>query len=338
MLFKYGLSRFRGIISIVLVLAVFITLASGCSMGMPTYNFGYIDREGNFVIEPKFGNALPFREGLAAVLYGTEEYGKWGYIDIEGNSVIPPEYDRTRGFSEGFAPVMIEEGRNAEFWRFIDKEGNFVNESKYIDASIFVDGLAPVKDIETQLYGYVDTGFNFVIPPNFDIASVFSEDYALYTVGVSDNAIAGFISKTGEIVIEAKYTYCGAFSEGLSAVKLSASETRTDWGYIDKEGNMVIEPRFGYAGSFNDGLAPVKIDAEEQGKWGFINTKGELVIEAKFGYALSFSEGLAAVLDGTFQKGSWGYIDTEGNFVIEPRFNAAGEFASGYAPASVEEK
>ena len=42
---------------------------------------GYIDKEGDLVIEAKFDDAKDFYEGLAPVRVGD----KWGYIDKTGN-------------------------------------------------------------------------------------------------------------------------------------------------------------------------------------------------------------------------------------------------------------
>ena len=50
-----------------------------CTFLGTNYKFGYIDKEGNFVIEPQYGSVKFFR-GLAGVLYGTLDYGKWGFM------------------------------------------------------------------------------------------------------------------------------------------------------------------------------------------------------------------------------------------------------------------
>jgi len=42
---------------------------------------GFIDKIGNFVIQPQFDGASDFSEGLAGVKIG----GKWLYIKIENN-------------------------------------------------------------------------------------------------------------------------------------------------------------------------------------------------------------------------------------------------------------
>ncbi len=51
--------------------------------------YGFIDKNGDFVIKPKFDDAWYFREGLAAV----ELNGKYGFIDKSGKIIAKPEFD-----------------------------------------------------------------------------------------------------------------------------------------------------------------------------------------------------------------------------------------------------
>ncbi|HEF3474383.1 TPA: WG repeat-containing protein, partial [Campylobacter coli] len=51
--------------------------------------WGFIDKNGEFVIEPKFDGVGNFSEGLARV----ELNGKYGFIDKSGKIVIEPKFD-----------------------------------------------------------------------------------------------------------------------------------------------------------------------------------------------------------------------------------------------------
>ena len=53
--------------------------------------WGYIDKTGEFIIEPQFDNAAPFSEGLARV----QIRKRWGYIDKAGQQVIPAIFNLT---------------------------------------------------------------------------------------------------------------------------------------------------------------------------------------------------------------------------------------------------
>jgi hypothetical protein len=51
--------------------------------------WGYINTEGKWVVNPQFGHVNDFNEGLAAV----EKEGQWGFIDKAGNFKINPQFD-----------------------------------------------------------------------------------------------------------------------------------------------------------------------------------------------------------------------------------------------------
>ncbi|ECS1419287.1 WG repeat-containing protein, partial [Campylobacter coli] len=51
--------------------------------------WGFIDKSGKIVIEPKFDSIWSFREGLVKVGLN----GKYGLIDKSGKIVIEPKFD-----------------------------------------------------------------------------------------------------------------------------------------------------------------------------------------------------------------------------------------------------
>lgn len=74
-------------------------LVQACTDG----KWGYVDKEGNYVINPQFDAAYTFSDnGLAVV----EVNNKYGYIDKKGNYVINPQFDDANYFtSDGLAVV-----------------------------------------------------------------------------------------------------------------------------------------------------------------------------------------------------------------------------------------
>ncbi|MGE5648307.1 MAG: WG repeat-containing protein [Acidobacteriota bacterium] len=81
--------------------------------------YGFIDRTGKTVIEPKYDLTFHFSEGFAAVMVG----GKWGYIDTRGKMVIQPmPLQRAEDFHHGLAFVSTKDGK----YGYIDKSGKYV--------------------------------------------------------------------------------------------------------------------------------------------------------------------------------------------------------------------
>jgi len=75
----------------------------------PIYNwdikkFGFITRQMEIVISPRFEKASGFKEGLACV----KEEKKYGYIDTKGNYIIKPQFDDAGDYYDGLAKVQIE--------------------------------------------------------------------------------------------------------------------------------------------------------------------------------------------------------------------------------------
>lgn len=108
--------------------------------------WGFIDREGRWVIEPVFFGAGQFSEGLAPIRKGL----RWGYVDRDGAVVIQPDFFEAKKFSLGLAPVKVPE----QGWGYVNAEGEVVFEPVYESADPFVHGLASVQ--VGSRYGYID--------------------------------------------------------------------------------------------------------------------------------------------------------------------------------------
>jgi hypothetical protein len=123
--------------------------------------WGFIDRKGHMVIEPKFDAAESFSDGMARVKLGTS----WGYIDHAGTLVIGFQYEEAGDFSDGLAPVgrWGDEPEDNEFY-YIDKRGIQAFPEKFAVASHFFKGLAHVKlkpkknqkEDDPEIFAYVN--------------------------------------------------------------------------------------------------------------------------------------------------------------------------------------
>ncbi len=284
--------------------------------------YGYIDRTGEWVVQPKLGLVGRFRGGVAkAIEYkGDDEWASWyidrtgervpdkfgssfetlkaftkdgkhGYLDTtSGEVVIEPQYDYAHSFRDGLA--RVSKRINGEYCEgFIDITGRAVVPLSGFHAQDFHEGLAamqgkvtaPASDAGKTKWGFIDRTGKFAIPPQYDRAYGFSEGLGV----VISNGKYGFVDRAGKFVIPAKFRKATAFSEGLAAVKPSDEEAEST--------GLVRDPRFGYG-------------------WGYIDRTGQYVIPPQFKQAEKYSEGLAYVWLEQFADG---YIDRAGKLVID---------------------
>ena len=133
----------------------------------------------------------------------------------------------------------------------------------------------------------------------------------------------------------ASFSFAESFSEGLAMVGIGGKA-----GFVDKSGNIVIEPRFNPTSSysfgynirngFSEGLAVVSVGKYPKIQYGCIDTSGQFVIQPKFDLILPFSEGLAAFQHG----GKWGFLDKTGKIVVPAqKYESVSSFSEGLASA-----
>lgn len=93
----------------------------------------------------------------------------------------------------------------------------------------FKEGMARVWN-EDQLYGFVNSDYEVVIPPKYSLAEDFSEGLAL---GMLYSEF-GFINKNGDVIISFQYDDAKSFKQGVAKVRLGKEEF-----YIDRTGKEV---------------------------------------------------------------------------------------------------
>ncbi len=323
------------------------------------YKYGYIDKTGNTVIEPKYDFAEDFSEGLACVGYRIKkedadeevvkrqswrfdpnfppfEFGEvqdsvclYGFINTKGEVIVEPQFDSAKAFSEGMSLIGIGDKSG-----YINRSGKIVIElrSDWMPRD-FSEGLAVVSVDEE--YIFIDKQGEVAFPERFAYADGFSEGLAFVKV----DGKRGYIDRTGQMIIKPRFDRARRFYEGMAAVAINDK-----WGFIDKTGSVVIEPQFGAAFGFHEGIVIVRIDGKWGlvERWGFIDNTGRIVIEPSLGWPTKFSRGLARV---HYAKG-WGYrekywcewIDKTGTVVNKPYFDKAYLFSEGLATVYIDDK
>ena len=109
--------------------------------------YGFINRQGIFIVKPKYDDARDFKDGFALIgdMLGGEII--WGFVDNSGKTIVPPCYVDMKDFSEGlFAYKSSLSGK----WGFMDNKGKYVITDRYIEVTSFKDGFALVDDGSTK--------------------------------------------------------------------------------------------------------------------------------------------------------------------------------------------
>ncbi|MCR5423201.1 MAG: WG repeat-containing protein [Bacteroidales bacterium] len=292
--------------------------------------WGYIDMDGHYVVNPQFLAACQFADnGLAAVCAPN---GKWGFVDKKGKYVVAAKYKCVTRFSNDLALVTA----SGEHISCIDETGRVIFVLPQAEeACAFSDGLALFRDNKGKC-GYVNQMGKVVINPEYDAAMSFSEGLAAVKKGKK----WGFVDTHGDMVIHPQFDEAGFFQEGMAVIR---SGDRL--GYIDKTGCYAINPQFRMCANFSEGLAVFT----QGSTFGYIDKKGKIKIiiaawdnernngsvnfvSANSGVMVNplyrevdgngFYNGLALVDFG----GRCGYINKKGDIAINPQFDYATHF------------
>ena len=245
-----------------------------------------------------FGGLKGYNDGLVAV---TKDK-KWGFLNTEGNIVIELKYDKVSIFNNGSAIAKIEdnyyvldktgketkiEGEDIVTVKhiinglapyttstkqsgYIGTDGKVVIPAKFVSVGFFTDDLAWAKTTDKKL-GYINKKVEWIIEPQFLAAKDFGIVSGLARVKTASGW--AYVNKAGEIIKISDTEAWGDFSDGLAKGKKLGKT-----GYYNNKGEWIIAPEYEGGRDFKNGFAAVK----KGGKWGFVDTSGNLVIDAQF--------------------------------------------------------
>lgn len=134
---------------------------------------------------------------------------------------------------------------------------------------------------------------------------------------VKQNGKWGYITETGEFIIEPRYETAYGFDKNGCALIFENGR----YGIIDTDGNYILEPVY-------DSIGPIKYGrciAGSDGKYTILNEKYEAVSEPIEYYMDFFYETGYATLYA--DKGMKGCINADGEIIAEPIYNELGRFA-----------
>jgi hypothetical protein len=203
--------------------------ASGEAVLLPVEidgSWGYIDPDGNVIVEPRFEGAWRFSNDLALVKSG----GRFGFIERDGRYAIEPRFEDAWHFSGGLAPVVLD-----STWAFVDREGRVIEDTLYsIEPSTLVENqydhsMLDLVSVDGR-YGFAAADGRPVIDPTFESAWHFSSGLAR----VKSDGMWGYIDREGTVVVEPRFDLAWDFEHGVAMVEVDGQTA-----YIDRSGRYV---------------------------------------------------------------------------------------------------
>ena len=291
------------------------------------------DIEFEWIAKPQYKFVRLFRNGYAWVNVADDV---WSLIDASGKEVVKNfEAQSISGIDINPLNNTQNEEETWAVFSFYDRESNkrpygYVNLSgdivippnpKYRNAECFSGGLAAVQDVESKLWGYINSQDECVIPMNYQWAFPFREGLAR----VKSEGRHGFIDGSGRIAIALNYEGVADFYSGRAIVKVNGKR-----GLIDKTGKYILKPSYDRIFLADKGKP---IGVEQGNKAGFVDITGKTVVDFRFvstsvidedpnfsDYTYldeyyRFSDGIALVAMSP-DRSSWGAVDENGRVLF----------------------
>lgn len=206
-------------------------------------NYGFIDKNDNWVIEPQFHGAnFRFQHDRGAV---KNEDWLYGYCDINGELVIPYKYKSAGDFSmDGTAAVKTDENK----WLIIDKNGETILDlgDKYTQVGGFWEGMASVIN-EAGACGFIDKSGKEIIPLKYEPVTLYLEEDGKGTYFSKENNVGtfahkatgkkGLLNKEGKELCEFKYDYMPVYAKDNGTIVVKIGDK---FGALSDKGEEIL--------------------------------------------------------------------------------------------------
>jgi WG containing repeat len=302
--------------------------------------WGLARPDGSWLVEPKFQQAEPLNDGLAHVTFN----GKVGFIDRTGNFAIEPVFDKAGLFErntgrasaerDGVVGVIDKAGawvfqtnyqqvylavafsmdRNArtvfgwnfkkdDRWGLLDLDGRVVLDADFSQpVQRCADGRMEGFKNKESLYFKADG--SPLQPSDGRLIDASCGSVAPYTLKIGDKF--GLVNASFNPVTPVQFDAIDPAGPGVKNVKIDGK-----WGRIGPDGHWLLEPKFDYLSTGID-IFVASID----GKRGFMRSDGSWLVEPKFDAARHRGKDTAFVM----VSGATGVLRlSDQSWVVPPR-------------------
>jgi hypothetical protein len=321
---------------------------------LPRHSFGYIDKSGKVVIEPRFAQARPFMHGYGECFQYSPDTGEpdWTtaiFIDKSGNQLVKVTngYDQPTSKTKAYDEIEVD-GKTIVRDNYVDiwsTRGPYKFVKRHYDFCICDLSLNIIKFFPS------DFGPQDVNPKTGNQWCEYKDKAFEFTGNdCKDSPMPGFEPVPMPPRYDKVYAYCDGFNEGLAAVM----DKNGHWSYIDGNGNVKIKlpADCSNAQEFSEGLAAVsiggkswsrrapvaRISPKNGARFGYIDKTGQFVIPPKFPCPkyidqkeVSFKGGLAKATGEINSDITYGVINRQGAFVVPPVYVSVSKFDDGLA-------
>ena len=259
--------------------------------------FGFINRKGDIVVEPKYEMVYFFEDSVDLIYVFDGKY--YGWMNQYGKEIIPCELDQTVSTPEHFHNGKVRVKKDGLYGQ-MDQFGNTTIDCKYLwingfdnDHGFPESGLLVASGPDRNDYYCINQKTRATVKLNYSFAGEFQNGFAT----VEKDDLYGFIDTSLEIKIPCIYTSVGKFSNGRAAVRNADNK----WGIIDTKGNLILDYTYDYIEEFFDGKALVRLNGKEQesqdrfslptrvgDKFGYIDVQGKPLTPIKYEHCFGF--------------------------------------------------
>lgn len=295
--------------------------------------WGFIDINGNEIIECKFDNVSDFKYGLSIVRL----FDKCGVINKHGEFIIDPQYDEMDWLDKNHLKIAINDDWGYDCWGVIDINGNSIVPCHFVQIGNMSDNIIAIKEagpnsedefrpdpylfpgihikpVKKGLWGFINIVNNTKITAQYDDTLGFSEGLA----AVQDKKGWKYINDKGVVVIDCSGSESiDCFNKGVANITFK-SDKSTIKQKILKNGNLLVSgvelsfdlAKTSFIGKFVDGIAKFCIN----NKWGYINTKGDIILDGVDVEVDDFCDGHAFYYHNDFGKNC---INKDGKTIVD---------------------
>ena len=283
--------------------------------------WGFLLRDGSYLVNPIYDEVRAFKYGYAAV----RQNEAWHYINTKGELAFERGFAKASDF--GIAGLAAVKSTNGEKVGVINQQGDWIVQPTFDDFNgCSANGHMLVK--ANDHWGVLNRQGKWVAKPQFDRVRSFS---SIDSLPVEINEKWGVIDREGKWLVQPRYYSIRGFNNLDTAIYSTAWDQH---GLMDAQGNTLTDDSYHPADNFKIASDFQLVSFEGYSRTSFFSPRGARPIEKlnahKVGTLSGFNRSGLSIAN-LASNSEWGLLSVEGNLfkfdteVIEPYFSDDGD-------------